>query len=122
MCKELSQDRSKVENTLLNATKASSYWEKEDYVNYGEWLIIEMFRKRLLDMHTMAEAVGKRVRVAIPIGGRINDQAVSIPIDIDMEIDTNGGGHNGGNITVININGLLLPTKKAKPDRVMLKR
>ena len=122
ICKEIIKDKAKVENALLNATKAASYWKNEDPIKYGEWLIIEMVGKRLLEMHTVAKAVSKRVRVTNHSDGSVNLQAASIPIDIDTEVVTNDGGNNGGNITVVDIDNLLPPAKKDKPDRnLMLK-
>ena len=122
MCKELNRDKTKVQNALLNATKAVSYWKNEDAVKYGEWLIIEMVGKRLLEMHTMAEAAGKRKRVSLSFDGRVNGQAASIPIDIDTEVVTNNGVNNGGDITVIDIDNILPPAKKATPDRVVMRK
>ena len=122
MRKELNRDKTKVQNALLNATKAVSYWKNEDAVKYGEWLIIEMVGKRLLEMHTMAEAAGKRKRVSFPFDGRVNGQAASIPIDIDTEVVTNNGVNNGGDITVIDIDNILPPANKATPDRVVMRK
>ena len=83
-------------------------------------MIIEMVVKRLLEIHTMAKVVSKRARVTNHFDGSLNVQAASIPIDIDTEVVTNNGGNNGGNITVIDVDNLLPPTEKTKPDRFML--
>ena len=55
----ISNKRRRIETATSNANKACIYWREKDAVKYGEWVIIEMVGKRLLEKCNSTEKQGR---------------------------------------------------------------
>ena len=113
--KDISNDRQKIKSALSNASKACNYWRKIDVMKYGEWLIIEMVGKRLLEKIDYTEKQGgerNSVNKGIIDVGDTQSRATSKETEIgriDPEL-----------ASAIDVDAILPPAKKAKADRKVL--
>ena len=127
MKKDISNDKRKVTSAVLNATKAASYWRNENAVKYGEWLIIEMVGKRLLEKYDGTEANNRTERASDSTNAHLaskssvshnNDSSASTSNAINIESDMD----EDRDLNVIDVDNMFHGAKKAKPDRNILRK
>lgn len=109
--KEIMKEKRKIESALSNVTKACSYWKNIDAVIYGEWLLIEIVGERLLAKFNSVEekdAHEKRGQEIIDI------ESTSASAANDKE-----GICNPTNDETVDIDSILRPGEKARPERVI---
>ena len=124
---DISNDERKVESAVSNATKAAPYWRKENIVRYGEWLIIELVGKRLLEKYDGTEANSRTegdsdstdAHLASKSSvSHINDSAASTSNSINIESDID----EERDLNVVDVDNILHGSEKAKPDRNILRK
>ena len=114
MRKSIELDKGKIEAALSSANKACFYWRKEDATKYAEWLIVQTTANRLLQKYLRSDGIHKVAEKEVDVCEiEITSTATTRKTDTVM-IETTEG-------TIINVDEILPPAKKAKPDRKIIK-
>ena len=112
--KHISNDKQRIESALSNASKACNYWREIDAVKYGEWLIIEMVGKRLLEKYYSTEKKG---------GERSTVDKSIIDVDDTVALatskETQIGEIDSGIAGAIDVDAIFPTAIKEKADRTI---